>query len=387
MAHVLPARLDLRLLAVATHDPFDVRTFSGLSARLFGELRRHDVDLVGLRSRDLRWHDALTGAVDPLALLGRRRDPRGSRLVRAEWYWSRKASLRLSRRFDGRIRSLGFEGPMLQVGTHVRTSAPGVRAFCITDCTVLQAVAAGEFSVSRAGDRVVDEAVEWQGEVFASCEKVFTLSEWARASVVDDYGIAPERVVAVGAGANLDRELPRRPDPARPSILFVGFDWEQKGGPLLVDALRLVRRTVPEARLVVVGCRPPVDDPGVEIVGPLRRSDPAEHDRLLDLYATSTCFALCSRFDAFPNVVLEAGFCGLPVVATPEGSRPEAVLDGRTGVLATDRSPEAVATALLTVLTDGQRAAEMGARAREHVKDRFTWPVVAGRLLAEMGLR
>jgi glycosyltransferase involved in cell wall biosynthesis len=382
-----PVDADARLLAVATRDPFDVATFSGLSARLFGQMRDFDVDVVPVASRALRWHDALTGAIDVGAALGRRRGPRGASLVRADWYWSRAGFERFSRRFDRRVRDLGYRGPMLQVGTHVVASVPGVRPFCITDCTVEQALAAGEFSVSRADGRIAAEAIACQREVFASCEKVFTLSRWAGDSVVADYGIAPERVVVVGAGANVERTLPRRPDRDRPMVLFVGFDWEQKGGPLLVEAFRTARRRVPSARLVVVGCRPTVDEPGVEVVGPLRRSEPAERERLLEMYATATCLALCSRFDAFPNVVLEAGLCGLPVVATAEGSRSEAVLDGRTGLLAERRDPAAVAEALVALLADPDRAEALGHEARDHVHRNFTWPVVTQKLMTEMGVR
>src|SRR5690606_22687942 len=121
------------------------------------------------------------------------------------------------------------------------------------------------------------------------------LSDWAGRSVVDDYGQPAAKVVTVGAGANLPATLPRRaPDRDAPAILFVGLDWVQKGGPLLLEAFRRVRARVPSARLVVIGCRPPelAGEPGVEALGRLDRSDPREEARMLEAYATASCFSI-----------------------------------------------------------------------------------------------
>jgi glycosyltransferase involved in cell wall biosynthesis len=193
--------------------------------------------------------------------------------------------------------------------------------------------------------------------------------------------VPPEKVVVVWAGSNLRDALPRQLDPDRPMILFVGRDWEQKGGPLLLDAFRLVRAAVPTARLAVVGCRPRLEDePGVDIVGPLDASDPDGKERLRRLYAEAACFSILSRFDAFPNVLLEAGLAGVPVVSTAEGSRPEAVLDGETGLLVAERDPEQIAAAMVSLFGDPDRNERMGRAATAWVRERFTWPAVADRV-------
>jgi glycosyltransferase involved in cell wall biosynthesis len=129
-----------------------------------------------------------------------------------------------------------------------------------------------------------------------------------------------------------------------------------------------------------------VDEPGVDVVGVLDRRDPAQDERLRTLYARATCFAILSPFDAFPNVVLEAGVCGLPVVSSDEGSRSEAVVDGVTGVLVACRDPRLVADALVGLLGDADRAAAMGRAAAARVAERFTWPVVGRRVADALGL-
>jgi len=381
-----------RVIAVATRDPFDPATFSGLSANLFANLRADGVLPIPIATRDIRVRDAFSGAVNLAGIARGEFSGRRAPKINPNWFWSRRGLERMSRRFDTKLLrlpasvadSLG-RPPILQIGTHVRTSLLGWRSFCLTDATVAQAVAADEFSVARASRRVVAEAMDYQREVFHSCEKVFVLSHWAKSSVVADYGYPDERVVVVGAGANVDQALPRSVDRSRPYVLFVGADWRQKGGPLLVDAFRILRRRVPTARLVVVGCSPDIVEPGVEVLGRLDRRDPAQRRRLFEAYAGATVFSILPAFDAFPNVLLEAGWYGVPVVSTDEGSRPEAVVDGLTGLLATERDPAQIADRLLWIFQDQALAERLGSQAARRVSELFTWPVVARRLLREIG--
>jgi len=372
------------IVAVATRDPLDHRTFSGFSRHLFNAVQDVGHRVVPIATRDLRWYDALTGAVAPLGLLPGRRGDRRRPVVRPDWYWSRGGFERFGRRFDARLAEQPVPRVVVQIGTHVRSRLPGTTSYCITDATIPQAVRAGEFSVSFASGHVLAEAIECQAEVFASCRKVLVLSEWARSSVLSDYGLPADRVVVLGAGANVERTLPRKVDTARPFILFVGADWKQKGGPLLLEAFRIARLQVPELRLVVVGCAPRLDVPGVEVLGFLSRADPVAHQRLLELYASATCFSIVPPFDAFPNVLLEAALFGVPVISTREGSRPEAVIHGETGLLAERRAPDELAALVLRVVADPQEGARLGEAARRRATSWYTWPLVARRLLAEV---
>jgi glycosyltransferase involved in cell wall biosynthesis len=73
---------------------------------------------------------------------------------------------------------------------------------------------------------------------------------------------------------------------------------------------------------------------------------------------------LCSVAEGSPNSVLEAMAAARPVVATRVGGVPDAVRDGRTGVLVPAREPEALATALQEVIATPERARQLGAAAQ-----------------------
>lgn len=370
-----------RIVAAATGDPLAHATFSGYSRRLFEAVREQGREVEPVATRQLRWYDALTGHVSPLAALPSRRGDRQRSLVNPEWYWSRRAFDRFSDGLDRRLRSVPGPRVVVQIGTHVRSRLPDTALYCVTDATIPQAVRAGEFSVSRASADVLREAQACQADVLAASRLVFVLSAWAKESVVEDYGVAESRVVVLGAGANVATTLPRRVDLAAPFVLFVGADWQQKGGPLLLEAVRRARERVPALRLVVVGCSPELDEPGVEVVGRLPRDDPRAHQRLLELYASAACFSIVPRFDAFPNVLLEAAAFGVPVVSTAEGSRPEAVVHGETGLLVPERDPDRLAEAIVTIVTDPATAARLGENAARRAAELYTWPGVARHLL------
>lgn len=365
----------LRVCAAATHHPLDERTFSGLSAHLFRALLTRGALVRAIRTRSIGWREVRAGAINPWPML------RGHRpTLRAQWKWSRAACERQSRSASAQIRSWDLD-VILQVGTHALLEHSRARLTCITDTTVVQAARAGRFSVSRS--KRLEEAIAWQQQVFDHQDRIFVLSEWAARSVIDDYGIACDRVVVTGAGANLDRPPTRTGD--RPLLLFVGRDWENKGGPAIIDAFQRARRLVPELELAIVGCTPQLSIPGVRVVGVLRRSVPSERAALYDLYGSARAFVLCPEFDAFPNVLLEAQLSGLPVISYNDGSRPEAVVSGQTGILVDRTDPLALAEAFVTLGSDAHRAREMGHAAQAFAQQRFSWPVVADQLIAEMG--
>jgi glycosyltransferase involved in cell wall biosynthesis len=86
--------------------------------------------------------------------------------------------------------------------------------------------------------------------------------------------------------------------------------------------------------------------------------------------------------DAFPNSAVEAMACGVPVVATPSGGIPEAVVDGETGLLVPPRDPAGIAHALKQLAGDRAIAQAMGEKGRLRVTERFNLSRLADDLLA-----
>jgi len=122
------------------------------------------------------------------------------------------------------------------------------------------------------------------------------------------------------------------------------------------------------------------------IVGPVANA------RMPELYEAADVYLNSSRIDNMPGSLIEAFAAGLPVVTTNAGGIPWMVEEGRTGLLVECGDPEAMATAALRLLADGQLAARIAAQAREEA-ERYTWEAVSRqwealyRSVAEKGAR
>ncbi|MES0826895.1 glycosyltransferase family 4 protein [Ruegeria sp. SCP11] len=242
--------------------------------------------------------------------------------------------------------------------------------------------------VARA--RLADEDQDGTGypsQLWLDCERkiyekaahVFTFGPKIRNFLIEDYGIESGKVSAIGAGASvrparpLNTSLDRY---AHRNILFVGVEWERKGGPELVEAFVKLRQRLPDATLTIVGCSPEIDVEGCDVVGRLPLSEIEEY------FHRATCFCMPSRVEPFGIVFLEAMQFGLPVVSTTVGDISAIVREGETGRLVSPKDSAGLAQALYQVLSDAKVCREMGIAGLERGES-FTWEAVARRMMAQ----
>jgi glycosyltransferase involved in cell wall biosynthesis len=88
--------------------------------------------------------------------------------------------------------------------------------------------------------------------------------------------------------------------------------------------------------------------------------------------AAADVYVQPSKSEGFGLTVVEAMLCGRPVVVAPYGSLPELVEDGETGIVATDRTPEALAASILRVACDRGLASRIAAAGQEAARERFS---------------
>ncbi len=259
-----------------------------------------------------------------------------------------------------------------------------VPTYCYLDATVRQVRDARGWEFQHFDDAFADTVQAYQQAVFDRCACIFTFSEWAAESVISDYGIDRGRVLSVGGGSNFSLPpLEHGPYDAQ-RILFVGKDFERKGGPLIVDAFRRVKQRLPEATLVIAGCDPGIRETGIEIVGFVGKGSPEGQQRLLELYRDASVMCLMSLFEPFGLVVIEAGLSGVPCITPDRFAFPETVVDGKTGRRLQTYDSGELADALIELLPDTARLESMGNAARDSMRGRFEWDAVAEKVADRM---
>ena len=193
------------------------------------------------------------------------------------------------------------------------------------------------------------------------------------------YGLPPVCPASPEDGLRVRSELGI---PANaPLALTVGRLTEQKGLTHLLEAMALVLRRLPEARLLVVGDAQDGREEYKQRLLSLHQSL-SLGDRVIftgvrpdvpSLMQAADLFTMASLWEGFGLVFLEAMAAGKPVVAARVSAVPEVVADGVTGLLVPPADPQAMAEAILALLSDPERARSMGdaglVRLREHFSE------------------
>jgi glycosyltransferase involved in cell wall biosynthesis len=202
------------------------------------------------------------------------------------------------------------------------------------------------------------------------------MSDFIRQSLIEDYQCAPDQIAVVGAAPNLPAPdaLPDNGSYTNRTILFVGVDWERKGGPLVVEAFHEILKTLPDARLIIAGSSPTVDCANVEVLG---RVPLAEISGLL---LRSTVLALPSLREPQGVNAIESLMHRIPVVASRIGALPEMVPDRKAGIIVPPNDLPALAAALLEILTNPELARSYGEAGREFALANYSSASVSRRM-------
>jgi glycosyltransferase involved in cell wall biosynthesis len=231
----------------------------------------------------------------------------------------------------------------------------------------------------RLSGKSAEEWYSLETELYTRASLIFATSENARRSLIQHYGIPPECVRVVGAGVERAYEHPGKAYDEQ-TVLFVGIDFERKGGPTLLQAFAEVRKRLPGAKLLIAGPRPLPPQDGVTWLGHV-----SDRHRVDQLFSEATVFAMTPICDPFPGAIREAMSHGLPVVASQVDGIPEMVEEGVTGYLVPSGNVDVLAERLASLLASPQRCADFGGAGRSRVEKQFLWRQVVDRV--EEGLR
>lgn len=206
-------------------------------------------------------------------------------------------------------------------------------------------------------------------------------SAWAAQSAINEYHIDPRKVHVVPMGANFDDPpdeeiIERKKRSGVCKLLFVGVDWQRKGGEIAFETLLALAQLGIPAELTVCGCMPPKNrsHPDMKIIPYLDKNDPLQYEKLAQLYQEVDFLLLPTRNECFGIVFCEANAFGLPAITTCTGGVPEVVRNGENGfVLPLHARGDAYALLIASLYRDEAQYAQLVLSSRAAYDERLNW--------------
>ncbi len=242
------------------------------------------------------------------------------------------------------------------------------------DATPLQYDSLGEFYAHESGPSWLESfKFNKNKSCYQLAKKLVTWSDWAKDSLVKDYGISEQKIVTIAPGVNVsDWQAPEQTqakDGDVVKILFVGGDLKRKGGDDLIDAFKSLQAELDnpkfELHMVTKGNPDPVENLFV-----YNNMQP-NSDALKALYHQADIFCLPTYGDCLPMVLSEAAATELPIISTSVAAIPEIVKEGEGGLLVSPGSVPQLKDALSHLITHGSKRQEMGQAALQITQQHF----------------
>jgi glycosyltransferase involved in cell wall biosynthesis len=376
----------MKLALVSLNDSTDVRQWSGLNFHIARSLERAGATLYRIGPLDTRWSNMMR--------------------LRRRWYDATGST----------YHAVVDPVAMHAMGAHARSLIPGDTDVVLA-VTSLVAAAVGSLEIplvswddatpaammnyypdfrrtaSVSKRHIADVGVRGAHAVSLA----IYASDWAAASARDDYGLAAERIAVVPFGANLEH-LPSTAEvgaaiAARDNdccrLLWIGVDWQRKGGPLTVAIARALHAAGVNVELTIIGCEPAEREtlpPWVRVEGFISKSEPDGEARLAEHFARAHFFVMPSSAEAYGLVYVEAAAFGVPSVAIRTGGVPTIVVDDETGLLEDPAATTARYVArMMPLIHDRARYDRMAHAARHRVDERLNWDVAGATVMRLLG--
>ena len=376
------------LLLTTTEDPFNIKAWSGIPYSLRTALERQ-VDKVSVFCPP----PPKRTPIDDVrrVLFGARKYP----------LWITKATLKQNARFLQSEIARTAPDAVLSISSQMLAylNNPKVPVFLFSDAPYLafcETYAQWETTPLRIKTFAAEEA-----RAGRRLDGLCFGSDWACAEARRLYDLpSADKLHVTPLGANWIPQLTRKEIFGRiddriaslPAegieLLYLGKDWERKGGPLAVEVASQIRQAGHKVRLHVVGCRPELGDAAgpdgfVTVHGLLYQSDPEQSAKLAELFLRSHFLIVPTLAECFGIVFAEAQAFGLPPISRAVHAVPSIIANHETGMLFDRDAPAANYTQqILTLLANPEGYRSMAQRARLRFEDRLTWDRTAESIVA-----
>ena len=242
--------------------------------------------------------------------------------------------------------------------------------------------------------RCITDPIRGKGRAFIfkhGCSKIIADASVIKRQLVQENGIDPAKVDVIGSAVDLEKFKPPRDrmkfrremgfDADTPVIGNIGMIRPDKGQLVLVEAAHRVLSERPDARFVIVGQGTGQLKRGINVRNAIDRARLVDKIFMVgyrwdtpDVYAACDMIVIASlRTEASPIVLREAFASGRPVIATKVGDIPEIIDHRRNGLLIEPGDSNALAAAILELISNQKLAAICAANGLRYSGEHFSF--------------
>ncbi len=265
--------------------------------------------------------------------------------------------------------------------------APQLLAYCNTDIPIIyladatfQQLQHYYLSFRDLANYNIKQGIELDKRTYKKSTHIMLASDWAKSSAINDYGIAENKISVAPLGANLEK-WPSETDTKKEktavcNLLFLGVEWERKGGQIALDTFYQLQKNNFNVRLTIVGCVPPfiIEDPHVSVIPFINKNIPAEEKILEEIIHKSHFLLLPTRAECAGIAFCEASAYGIPSITTDTGGVSSYVENGINGfALPFSATAKDYAKSIQEIYLDNDKYTALCKNSRKKFEEILNW--------------
>lgn len=360
----------LRIAYLSNLDPRDKTSWSGTHYRMLNSLKEEfdEVIVLGPIKNNLINLIIQIQNVFHILLYGRRFNKLHNKTL-ARFYAFKIDSLLLREKFDAIVAPIA--------STEIAFLKTKIPIFYISDTSFGQIQNYYSY-FKRLSEKSIITSEHIEKRALKKAKHLIYSSSWAADFVIHHYQVEPKKITIIKFGANLDyiptKEEIQIKKNSIYNLLFLGVEWERKGGDLAFETLLILLRNNLDVRLTVVGCNPPVSHPNINVINFLDKNNADDSLKIRQLFLDAYLLFLPTRADCTPIVFGEANAYGVPVITTNTGGVNSLIENGINGyALGQQATAEDYANKIIKIIKSPHHYNYLSKMSRKKFEEELNW--------------
>lgn len=207
---------------------------------------------------------------------------------------------------------------------------------------------------------------------------IFTMSKWLRDYLIEQEKLPVSKVHYAGGGVNVDISRIDNSNKNGKRFLFIGRDFERKGGFLVIEAFKKLQKNYSDIELYIAG---PNSNPISEEISNYYFLGDVPSFKLPELYNLCDYFVLPSYFEMYGLVFVEALTFGLPCIGRNAYEMKYFIENAKSGFLVETNEIQELYTYMERFFLQGDEFKKYVNEKREYYLKEYSWETVADRIV------